>query len=49
MSSDAIQGKHFVAEVFSVTRFGKIFKKTSTTTFVIPSKGFSGGFSKCSI
>jgi hypothetical protein len=35
---------HFV-EVFSVTKFGKIFKKTSATTSSIGCRGFSG----CSI
>jgi hypothetical protein len=44
-----LQGKHLVvevfAEVFTVTRFGKICKNSSTTTSTIQSGGFSG----CSI
>jgi hypothetical protein len=48
-----LQREHLLAkvfvEVFSVTKFDKIFKKTSATTSSIGYGGFSGGFNGCSI
>jgi hypothetical protein len=48
-SQEPLQGKHLqaevFAEVFSVTKFGKFFKKTSATTSSIGCGGFNG----CSI
>ena len=40
----SLQGKHIVAEVFSVT-----FQKTSTTTSTINHEGFSRGLNGCSM
>ena len=39
-----LQGKHTVAEVFSVAKLGKIFKQTFVTTSAINSGGLNGGF-----
>ena len=36
--------KHIVAEVYSVTKLGKIFKKTSATTSSIHCGGFNRGY-----
>jgi hypothetical protein len=41
----ALQGKHLLVEVFSVTKFGKIFKKTFSTTYSIDCGALNG----CSI
>jgi hypothetical protein len=41
----SLQGERLLAKVFSVTKFGKIFKKTSTTTSSINCGDFNG----CSI
>jgi hypothetical protein len=41
---ESLEGEHLLAEVFSGTKFGKIFKKTSATTSSIGCRGFSGCF-----
>jgi hypothetical protein len=44
-----LQGEHLLVEVFGVTKFGKIFKKTFATTSFISCGGFSGVFNGYSI
>jgi hypothetical protein len=36
-----LQGEHLLVEVFSVTKFGKIFKKTYVTNPSIGCRGFN--------
>ena len=43
------QRKHVVAKVLSITKNLKIFKKTSTMTFIINYEGFSRGLNGCSL
>lgn len=42
----SLQGEHFIAKAFSVTKLEIFFQKTSAMTFATNNRGFSEGFRK---